>query len=862
MFGKIAVLLSLLLPLAADVQASHDVVRVAQILFPPRNFELCMDDSVSIIPKARFTNVDSVSHTSIVVRFIIRNVVTRIAVYGSSIVLRNVPAGASVDTAFSAYQTHRNILSELGTFEACAVSSDSDETGKSLGDDDPSDDTLCIRIFDIRTTLTAFRDPSNNYSKTSGAAIPDQTLWASIGAEVVDGETATWDPPPPRDDTGAGYGLLHMHSPVMRLDRFDVDGNHYAGNNVGDTVTSFPINLQGHTQMILTFDYQRAGRRHYPWLWDKDTMYGPEQTITDVNGNVVRVGDSLVLEFKDPADTDCNPTLWNEIAAIDGGQDFEFRSFQIDFHTLSKNYFISNFRFRFRLKGHDDGSKTQVDDDDAWFIDNPTLSRPALPEIEITWVRIVNPYSKIPASQAALPVYVALKNYGADGIPDLPIKVEITDASGHTVYSQRLTISHMYSLKDTFLRMPDWDARNAPYAGEYIAQASLDDPGYDNYEDDNATYSKFYLNVENTPDAVQEFAYDHAGLTPSPGAGNDIPSYLHYPGAGIGFSNSTGSFAMKFKLERKDTIYGVRVYFANVDVFDLIRISLLNGDPASCTPGDTVSQQGVQSTFLDFIQGGYFNQFWPYYFPKPIVLPGAAEGGSNKGVYWIAVSQLGLTSMGLGGDFSRGGGIIEVSDSTAPKIVPINSDPYGTQWGPGNADNSGDVSCAWAMEQPAGSGKWVQWMPTTGFWPTMTQAGNSLSVPTPINLSSATSAGSYMPMIRPIFPSYTPSLGKIESVKPPDGFGFDRSAPNPFVPSLGPTAVSYHLSESGSVSLAVYNQLGQRVRMLTHGNTLAGSHSVLWDGRDGSGSSMAGGTYLCRLTSGNASSAIKIVLLR
>jgi len=89
-------------------------------------------------------------------------------------------------------------------------------------------------------------------------------------------------------------------------------------------------------------------------------------------------------------------------------------------------------------------------------------------------------------------------------------------------------------------------------------------------------------------------------------------------------------------LETHDTIYGARVYFSNANSSpDMIRISLLNGDPSSCIPGDTVAQQQVQSTILDQRKGGFFNQFWPYYFPKPIVLSGRSDNGPNRGVYWI-----------------------------------------------------------------------------------------------------------------------------------------------------------------------------------------------------------------------------------
>ena len=734
----------------------HNIVRAIQVSYPPRNFEICLGTSVT--PKAKFTNVDSILHQSIKVRFQIRNVVTGIAVYSRVLILLNVPPGGSVDTSFAPYATNPNILAQLGTFNACGVATTFDSSDINLGDQWPFDDTVCTRVFGVRRTTQPYRDASNNYSKTSSADIPDQTLWISIGAQVVDGEDATWDPPPPRDLNGTGYGPDGFHSPVIRIDRSDVDGNQYGPNNTGDTLMSFPINLQGQTRANLTFDYMRSGKQYYPWLWDADAMLGPEQTVVNINGAVVRPGDSLVLEFKKPTEPGCNPAAsgWNQITAIDGGRDFEFKQFFMTLQSLKTvNYFTADFRFRFRLKAKYDAPNPPppVDDDDPWFIDNPTVIVPKKPEIEVMWVRIVNPYTKIPASQAVtLPVYVDVKNMSSDVAIAFPIKVQILDPSGNTIYWQTVTVNSLQAGTDSVIQMPNWNAQDATAGNStYIANAWLNQPGYDSYEDDNGTYTKFNLNVETGDNAVQEFAYDHAGVTPSVGGGNDMPNIVQIAGAGIGFSNFNGSFASKFKLSTKDTVYGVRVYFANANQApDYIRVSLLNGDPSSCTPQDTVLQAGVQTTFQDVRRGGFFNQFWSYFFPKPIILAGGADAGATKGIYWISVSQLGLNNFENGGDLSRGGGWIKVADGLTPQIVPIYNSPYGTQYGNGPADNDGDVSCVWAIEVTAGSGAWAKWMPTSGWWPTMGPAGLPLAIKTNVNFGPQIWGGSYTPMIRPL----------------------------------------------------------------------------------------------------------------
>ncbi|HEX5316066.1 MAG TPA: hypothetical protein VFX22_05390, partial [Candidatus Kapabacteria bacterium] len=341
----------------------HDIVRAISVNYPPRNFEICLGTAVT--PNATFQNVDAAPHT-FKVRFAIRNLVTGIAVYSRVVSLINLPPGASKDTFFAPYATNPNILAQLGTFNACAIATTYDTADSNIGDRWPFDDTVCTQVFGVRRTPVPFRDPSNNYSPTIAGEIPDQTLWISVGAQVVDGASQTWDPPPPGDPSGIGPD--GFQNPVIALDRADINGNVYNGSYVGDTLTSFPINLQGKTKANLHFDFQRSGKfpGYYAWLWDGDVMFGPEHTVTNVaDGSVMRHGDSLAIEFKNPNEPGCNPSAsgWKEITAIDGDHDFEFKNFYMSLdkglikidglpnqtvHLL--NYFTADFRFRFRLK--------------------------------------------------------------------------------------------------------------------------------------------------------------------------------------------------------------------------------------------------------------------------------------------------------------------------------------------------------------------------------------------------------------------------------------------------------------------------------------------------------------------------------
>ncbi|MBU1471722.1 MAG: T9SS type A sorting domain-containing protein, partial [candidate division Zixibacteria bacterium] len=64
------------------------------------------------------------------------------------------------------------------------------------------------------------------------------------------------------------------------------------------------------------------------------------------------------------------------------------------------------------------------------------------------------------------------------------------------------------------------------------------------------------------------------------------------------------------------------------------------------------------------------------------------------------------------------------------------------------------------------------------------------------------------------------------------------------------------------VTLSVYNILGQRVRSLVEGETAPGTHEVLWNGSDDSGSPVASGIYFYRLDTADGQSTRKMMLLK
>jgi hypothetical protein len=93
----------------------------------------------------------------------------------------------------------------------------------------------------------------------------------------------------------------------------------------------------------------------------------------------------------------------------------------------------------------------------------------------------------------------------------------------------------------------------------------------------------------------------------------------------------------------------------------------------------------------------------------------------------------------------------------------------------------------------------------------------------------------------------------------PTVYALRQNSPNPFNPV---TSVGYDLPKAGEVQIAVFNVLGQHVTDLVNGYQEAGSHEVVWDGKDNAGSSVASGIYFYRIKTNEFSDTKKMLLLK
>ncbi len=89
-------------------------------------------------------------------------------------------------------------------------------------------------------------------------------------------------------------------------------------------------------------------------------------------------------------------------------------------------------------------------------------------------------------------------------------------------------------------------------------------------------------------------------------------------------------------------------------------------------------------------------------------------------------------------------------------------------------------------------------------------------------------------------------VNRIQTDSPASARGarLEQNAPNPFNPT---TQIAFELGAAADVRLSVFDMQGRFVRSLVEGRRDAGTHRVLWDGRDVGGREVSSGVYYYRL---------------
>ncbi len=83
--------------------------------------------------------------------------------------------------------------------------------------------------------------------------------------------------------------------------------------------------------------------------------------------------------------------------------------------------------------------------------------------------------------------------------------------------------------------------------------------------------------------------------------------------------------------------------------------------------------------------------------------------------------------------------------------------------------------------------------------------------------------------------------------------------PNPFNPR---TTISYDLPADTTVSIIIYDAIGQEIRQLVSQHYTAGRYSVQWDAKDFMGRSVGSGVYIAKIVAGPNTAIQKMLLLK
>jgi len=134
---------------------------------------------------------------------------------------------------------------------------------------------------------------------------------------------------------------------------------------------------------------------------------------------------------------------------------------------------------------------------------------------------------------------------------------------------------------------------------------------------------------------------------------------------------------------------------------------------------------------------------------------------------------------------------------------------------------------------------------------TMSEITTSIPAGTEITTSLSNFAAPAFTLLR--FKYQEPTAINEKETKIP-GYSLKQNYPNPFNPI---TTINFAIPEETKVTLAIYNQLGEKVAELVNGTVNAGNHSAVWNAAD-----LPSGIYFYGLTAGKIHEMKKMIVVK
>lgn len=234
-----------------------------------------------------------------------------------------VPPYGFVELFFPPWSPSEFLDDHIGRLEAFVIAIPRRPNLTDIKDSWPFDDTTSVNLFVLRRMET-FYDDGNEFHLIDGTPMPSVWKWVNINAEMVSGDEVSAHPLPPRGRFNAQYvesppekkwlqekinaaRAFSLQSPVIKMNRMTLGGQEPATNPGGDEIRSFPVNMIGRTNSVLSLSVQRTQHdENWERGWADARLIGPEPRSI-LNNNIFNVysdfrsasqyPDELVVEY-------------------------------------------------------------------------------------------------------------------------------------------------------------------------------------------------------------------------------------------------------------------------------------------------------------------------------------------------------------------------------------------------------------------------------------------------------------------------------------------------------------------------------------------------------------------------------------
>lgn len=355
--------------------------------------------------------------------------------------------------------------------------------------DPANQDTVTHTFYNMRRleSLHYSRFIEYHIMLSSGVPIPSVLKFCAFGPSIIADTLRQGAHRNPVSVKAENSSAFSLNNPVIQFDRLDQGGKKYVGTTTGDTLTSFPINVDGAEHGSLVVCARRgypAGEAHRRWM--DDTLYGPEPL--SMFGSEKRIGDSLIIEMLRPSPDQLNGIIntqqsdWTDLPVFrqallmdEAAIPSRSQVFSIAVPDSIRSHFNEggrNFRFRITLRAHEHGP---FDDSDPWLVDEIHVNQDTTRDVSVQDVSIPLSYSVIPFRQASVaPVEVYVANRTQNAHRNVRVRVE---AQSMSMPSRRITcervIDSLVPLEQVMLKMPTLDL-NAAVNPTSVASATAD----------------------------------------------------------------------------------------------------------------------------------------------------------------------------------------------------------------------------------------------------------------------------------------------------------------------------------------------------------------------------------------------------